>query len=119
MARTLVPVLQTKGAGILDLAAVDVPLHVTDSAMFVNDGATRVYVANAGAGVHVVTFVTPRSVQGLAVADDSKTIGIGDAGIFGPFDPTTYNQSSGADAGKMYVNSDGAQTEVTIVPFKD
>lgn len=119
MARTNVPVLETDPNGILDLDAVDVPVHITDGAMFTNDGHTRVWVKNAGAGAHNVTVVTPRVVEGLAVADRVYVVGIGKSALIGPFDAATFNQPSGADAGKAYVNVDGTGTEVTLVPFKD
>lgn len=119
MARTNVTVLETDPNGIIDPTTVDVALHATDGAMFTNNGDTRVWVNNSGAGAHVVTVVTPRTVEGLAVADKPYTIPAGKTALIGPFDPTTYNQPSGADAGKAYINADGTQSEVLIVPFKD
>lgn len=121
MARTLVAVLRTQAAGILDCEAVDTPIHVTDGAMFVNDGNTRLWVKNAGAGVHILTFPTPRTVgpSALTVQDPPFSVGIGKYALLGPFDPTDFNVRSGADNGKMYVNCDGTGTEVTIIPFKD
>lgn len=119
MARTNVPVLETDPAGILDPTAVDVALHATDGAMFTNNGDTRVWVNNTGAGAHNITAVTPRTVEGLAVADRTYVVPAGKTAIIGPFDPNTFNQPSGADAGKVYLNSDGTQSEVLIVPFKD
>jgi len=119
MARTNVTVLETDPNGILDAEAVDVALHVTDGAMFTNDGRTRLWMKNAGAGVHVVTVVTPRTIEGLAVADKTYSVAAGKYAVAGPFRRDLYNQPSGADAGKAYVNTDGTGTEVTIVPFKD
>jgi hypothetical protein len=45
--------------------------------------------------------------------------GAGKTAIVGPFDRATFNQPSGADAGMVYVNADGTQTEISILPFKD
>jgi hypothetical protein len=117
MARTNVPVLALPQ---LDLANVDVALHVTDGAMFTNNGETYVWVNNAGAGAHVVTFVTTRTIGSgqLAVADEPHTFAAGKSGVVGPFDPTDFNVRTGADTGKVYVNADGTQSEVLIVPFK-
>ena len=119
MARTNVAVLETDPAGILDALAVDVALHAADGAMFTNDGRTRVLVNNSGAGAHTVTVVTPRQVEGLAVADRAYVIAAGKIAIIGPFPTATFNQPSGADAGKVYIDSEGTESEVLIVPFKD
>lgn len=121
MARTNATVLQTLSAGILDAEAVDTPLHVTDGAMFTNDGRTRLWVKNAGAGSHTLTIKSQRTVPpfGLAVADETRVVAAGKYAVIGPFDPTTFNLKSGVDNGKVYVDTNGTGTEVTIIPFKD
>lgn len=119
MARTNVTVLETSPNGILNAEAVDTPLHATDGAMFANNGETRLWLKNGGAGVHVITIPTPRTVDGLAVADKTYSIPAGAYALLGPFPTGTYNQPSGADAGKVYVDSDGTESEVTIIPFRD
>jgi hypothetical protein len=105
-------------AGILDAETVDTPLHASDGAMFSNDGNTRLWVKNSGAGTHVVTIVTTKSVGGLAVADAAFSILAGDYAVLGPFPPDIYNQKSGDDKGKVYVDSDNTESEVTILPFR-
>ncbi len=119
MARINVTVLETDPNGIVDAEAVDVALDAVNGAMFTNDGKTRLWVKNSGAGPHVVTIVTPRTIEGLAVADKTYTIGIGKYAVVGPFRRDLYAQPSGADAGKTYVDADGTQSEITIIPFKD
>jgi hypothetical protein len=121
MARTNVAVSHSQDGSVLDGLATATALDAAAGAMFTNNGATRVIVYNTGAGAHVVTFVTPRTINpgALAVADPSITLAAGKHGIFGPLDPTTFNQPSGADTGKVYVNSDGTESEVKILPFID
>jgi hypothetical protein len=96
-----------------------VALHASDGGMFVNNGATRVNVKNNGAGSHTVTFVTPATMRGFAVADKAFTVLPGETLTVGPFATSTFNQSSGDDRGRVYVNASGTQSEVTINPFED
>jgi hypothetical protein len=121
MARTDVAVRQTQASGELDAEAHDTALHATDGAKFTNDGRTRLWVKNAGAGSHTVTIKSQRTVPpfGLAVSDKPFVIAAGKYAILGPFDQTTFNLKSGADTGKVYVDTNGTGTEVTILPFKD
>jgi hypothetical protein len=86
--------------------------------MFSNDGNTRLWVKNSGSGAHVVTIVSTKTVAGLAVADAAYTVGAGKYAILGPFPPDLYNQKSGNDKGKVYVDSDNTESEVTILPFR-
>lgn len=96
-----------------------VALDDTDGAMFVNTGDTRAVLVNTGAAAHDVTFVTPQTVRGLAVADKTYTVLPGEALNVGPFPTTQFNQRSGDNKGKVYVNADGTQSEVTVNPFTD
>jgi hypothetical protein len=96
-----------------------VALDASAGAMFTNNAATRVLVRNNGAGNHTVTFVSPQTVLGLAVADLAYVLTPGQSMVCGPFPQTTFNQPSGDDAGRVYVNTGGTQSEVTIAPFID
>lgn len=122
MARTNVTVRQTDASGVLDVVAVATALHVSDGAMFVNDGRTRVWIKNNGAGSHTVSFVSTRTEggrYGLIVSAKTFVVAAGKEALVGPFDVSTFNVKSGADSGKVYVNTGGTQSEVSIVPFKD
>lgn len=96
-----------------------VALDVAAGAMFTNNGSTRVLVRNKGAANHTVTFVSPQTVLGLAVADLAYVLTPGESLVCGPFPVTTFNQPSGDDKGKVYVNANGTESEVVISPFVD
>jgi len=118
MAKANVPITQITRAGPLDLAAIETALDVADGAMFQNDGSTELWVRNAGAGAHIVTLVTPQQVAGLAVADHTATVAAGKTALLGPWPTDTFNQQAGADAGKVYVDTDGTKTEVKLVALR-
>lgn len=69
-----------------------------------NDGATWFEAANSDAGTVTITVQTPRTIDGLAVAEYTITVAQNERQIFGPFPRDTFNQSSGADKGKVYVD---------------
>lgn len=121
MARTAVTVGQTEAAGILDTEAVLVALNNPDGAMFINDGKTRLVVKNAGAGAHIVGIVATKTVgpYGLLLPPKTYTIAAGKRAVIGPWETDIYNQKSGDDVNKVYVDSDGTESEVSIKPFKD
>lgn len=113
MARTNVPVVQVTRAGVSALTAADTVPHTTDGAKFSNDGAVQLLIRNTGAGAHSVTVQTPRTEEGLAVAE--LTVGpmaAGDVWLVGPFPPETFNQQSGVDLGYVYVDVVGGGVEV-------
>ncbi len=107
------------GAGILDLAAIEQALDNTDGAKYQNDGRTRLLIRNAGAGSHVLTFVTPgTSPGGNAIANKTFTVGAGDWAEIPPLSPDEYNEQSGANAGYTTFTSDGTQSEVKAVAVR-
>ena len=67
---------------------------------FANDGKIMLYVKNASAGDITLTFDTPGSIDGLALADKVVTVkATGDTNgldkqLIGPF-TSTFNQSDG------------------------
>lgn len=64
-------------------------IAVEASSTFVNDGKrTFVHVVN-GATAMNMTFVTPNTIDGLAVADRTVAIGSSEEHFIGPF-PTQY-----------------------------
>jgi len=82
---------------------------------FVNDGKTIFVVKNGGGSGITVTFVTPVTVDGLAVTDLAATIGAGATRAIGPFPPAWYNDT-GVAGGVVSVTYSGV-TSVTVQPL--
>lgn len=118
MARLDLTIRQLSKSGPVDIVALEQTPNATDSAMFANDGNTFLYARNTGSGAHVLTFPTPVTVNGLDVADHTVTIAAGKTAILGPFPTNIFNQQSGPDVGKVYVNIDGTKTEVKLVALR-
>lgn len=57
-----------------------------------NDGQPILHVKNGSAGAITVTFVTPRQVDGLAVADLAVSVPAGGERIIGRFPPATFGR---------------------------
>ena len=89
----------------------------TDGDMFPNSGSEILYIKNGGGGTVVVTIISPKTVDSLAVADLTVSIATGVDKMIGKLTPDTFNQPSGADAGKVYVDYDGVAS-VTVGVFK-
>jgi hypothetical protein len=92
-----------------------------DGHMFTNTGKEFVEVSNADASARTVTFVTPRTVEGLAITDLALSVPAGGRLIVGPFPPETFSQprSVGADAGKVYINYvSGSETQFTTRVYR-
>lgn len=81
---------------------------------FVNDGDTFLHVKNTNASQRTVTVTTPRTVDGLAIADPAIVVPAttGDK-MIGPFPPATFNQAGGL----VYVDFD-ASAGVTIAAIR-
>lgn len=108
MARTVLVVIQGDAHSPLSMSAVEVAGDVANDVALPNDGLTKLYARNAGAGSHVLTFRTPGTVRGLAIAEDTVTIVAGAHAILGFFDRDLYNQPDGS----IYIDSDGTKTEM-------
>ena len=76
---------------------------------FVNDGNVIAYIENGSGGDITVTFATPKTVEGLAVADAAVVVTAAEARFVGPFDPAVFNDS----AGKVQVTYSGV-TSLTM-----
>lgn len=78
--------------------------HV-DGHMFDNQaGDVKVLLTNGTGSSANVTFVTTKTVDGLAVADKVVAVAAGATVLVGSFAAGTYNQPSGADRHKVYVD---------------
>lgn len=77
-----------------------------DGHMFTNTGMEQVILKNTTAAPVNVTFITPRTVDGLAVPDRVVAVPATTGEVLvGHLDTLTYNQPAGTtDAGKVYVD---------------
>lgn len=112
MARTALTVTAVARTGndVATLSAANVDGHSV-----VNTGRMFIFVKNGDASPHTVTVQTPRTVDGLAVAELAVVVAAGEHKLIGPFPVNTFNQV-GADYGKIYVDFD-AVTSVTCAAF--
>lgn len=60
-----------------------------------NDGRIFLEIKNDDASTQTVTFLTPGTVDGLAIADLVISFAAGDMKLVGPLAPGTFNQSDG------------------------
>ena len=97
----------------LDVTVADAAADVGGDE-FANDGSRTFYSVNNGSGSPVtVTFVTPVTVDGLAVADRDVVVAAGSTSLIGPFPRSDYN-----DANNMVQVTYSAVTTVTVVAAK-
>jgi hypothetical protein len=117
MARTELTVQTTSRDGVNGTDNGQAVAAAND-AMFVNDGATKLYISNASGSTVNIVFETPATVltEALAIADKTATLATAKWAIFGPFPSSYFNNPTGADAGKVYVDVDQS---VTCLAFKD
>lgn len=91
---------------------------IVDGHMFSNDGNIWLEVLNNDASAKTITIQTGAVEQGdLAIDDRTMVVPAGQVGYIGPFPPSPYNQVSGADAGKVYIDY-SATTSVTVCLFR-
>jgi hypothetical protein len=102
MARTNLTVIEITRTGV-DLATT-LEAGNADGEMFYNGGDVLLAVENLNAADCTVTVVSPRTVDGLAVSDLTVVVSQDEVMLIGPFPRDTFNQPSGDDAGKVYVN---------------
>ena len=90
--RATLTVVDCSRAGV----ASTVTAAIAEGAKFANDGRTFLYCLDT-AGDAVLTFKTPGTVDGLAIAEMTATVTAdATAGVLiGPFPPSIYNQSDG------------------------
>ncbi len=90
----------------------------TDGHMVANDGKLFIVVKNGSGGAINVTLQTPAVVEGdLAVGERIVSIPASGERWIGRLTPSTYNQATGADAGKVYIDY-AATTSMTVGAFR-
>lgn len=68
---------------------------VSASDTFVNNGRIILHVKNAGGSADTVSIVTPKTFDGLAVADAGGSVPAGEERFFGPFSKGLFNDGDG------------------------
>lgn len=69
-------------------------LLTTNTYQIVNDGRVILHFKKSGAGSCAVTIVTPGTVGGHAIADQTVTVPATTGDVFcGPFPPSVYNSA--------------------------
>lgn len=81
---------------------------------FPNNGRVFLVIANGGGGSITATVTTPKTVGGLAVADQAITVGAGARVVAGPFDRDTFNNPAN---GRVAVTYSGVAS-VTVGAFR-
>ncbi|MEK7178551.1 MAG: hypothetical protein AAB721_02775 [Patescibacteria group bacterium] len=82
--------------------------------VFPNTGKEVVVIKNGGAGAITLTVVTPATIDGLAVADLTATIGVGETRAVGPFPPGVYS-TGGVAGGNVSLTYSGVTTVTVAV----
>lgn len=96
MARTRITPTELSRAGIAPATEVDG--DATNGNIVSNTGQTMIEVRNADAvNPHTVTFVTPGTVDGQAVADRQVSIPASTTRRFGRFQPSFYGSALAID----------------------
>lgn len=113
MARTdLTPTALTT-AGVAPSAVAG----TVDGHKVTNHGDIILVLKNTGAGAHTVTIPTPGTVEGEAIGDKMISLAAAQVKYVSELTPEHFNQS-GADAGKIYLDFDATQSEVTVIALK-
>lgn len=91
-------------------------LSAADTYVFANDGKVILLAEKTGAGSCTYTVATPRTIGGLAIADQTGTIAAttGDK-VLGPFEPATHNDTNG-DASITFSEATGLTVAVVRLP---
>lgn len=101
------------GSGITPTSIT--PIAATDY-VFANDGKTWIEAIKTGAGACTVTLTTPKTLGGLALADQTDTVAAttGTRRI-GPFEPALYNDGYG-DINVQFSEITGLTVSVLRLP---
>ena len=94
-----------------------------DGHKFSNTNRDILVVTNDYTDTVTLTIVTGGQVGGLDIDDIDISLTAGQTKMAGPFETTIFNQTSGSDAGKIYINFDAAVTgtvanSVTLSVFR-
>jgi hypothetical protein len=96
---TITPVTIVDSAITQTLAAAS-----GDGHKFRNNGREIIVVSNGYTATITMTIVTGGSVGGHSIDDVDVTLTVGATKMAGPFRTAIFNQPSGSDAGRIYLN---------------
>ena len=103
---TLPPTESVQGG----INASPVSMATADNYIVRNNGRVILHFVKTGAGAAVIPVVSPKTINGLAVAEETFTIPATTGNVWaGPFTPDTFNDNSG----DMDVSTD-EDTGITI-----
>lgn len=88
-----------------------------NDAMFANDGKVILKVVNANGGAQTFDVITPGTIgaDSLAIADLTVSIAGSTTEYCGPWPTGIYNQPSGADAGKVHLDTASSDLTMTAI----
>lgn len=119
MAQVSVPITTITRTGTDPDAGGTVLTHATDGFLFPNDGKTFLHIVNANVGsAVVVTFQTPQTIAGLAVAELTLSVPLSSRRIVGAFPRETFNVQSGTNLGDVSCTTDGNGTDITVHAYR-
>lgn len=81
-----------------------------DGHKFPNTGREFVVVTNDYTATVTLTIITGGQAGGIAIDDVDVSLSAGASKIVGPFNPAIFNQNSGSDAGRIYLDWSAAVT---------
>ena len=92
----------------------------TNGNKFLNDGQTFLLLATDSSDTATVTLITQATYNGYAVADQITTLTAGASElVVGPLAQSTFNVTSGADEGYVYLTfGDDGAASVTVAVIK-
>jgi len=71
-------------------------MAIADNYIVRNNGRVLLHFVKTGAGAATITVVTPNTVGGLAIAEQTFVVPATTGNVWaGPFDPGIYNDASG------------------------
>jgi hypothetical protein len=94
MARATLPLTQSTRDGVV---VTETTGDATNGHVCTNDGKVLILAHNTGASSRTITFITPGTVDGQAVADRTATVATDVSKVFGPFPTADYGASLAID----------------------
>jgi len=115
MARTAIAVQEVpfQGSAAVNFGAAD----SVNGMVFPNDGRTILLVKNAGAAPITVTVASVQDEYGRSGDISAASVDVGAERVVGPLRPALWNQKSGTDMGKVYVDVSD-DTSVTVAALR-
>lgn len=115
MARTEIFEVNLPFQGNVDIFSNEVAVDAVNGNMIANDGKDSILISNGSGGDLDITIVAVPDESGRA---EDMEITLPNNGVvnIGPLDPRFWNQKTGSDAGKVYLDF-STGTNVTIVDY--